>query len=90
MSETREDHVLPESWIEIVAAVGFDESHECWDALHHAVERAARAATVAHLERLATELRSVLHRLPEYTTDSVAWRLMNDLDRHTDDLKQER
>lgn len=53
MSETREDHVLPESWIEIVAAVGFDESHECWDDLRHAVERAARAATVAELTRIA-------------------------------------
>lgn len=89
MPKTREDHLLPESWIEIVAAVGFDESHECWEELHHAVERAARAATVAHLERIAIELRSDLHRLPEYTHGSLAWRLMNDLDRHADDLKQE-
>ena len=71
MPNTREDHLLPEGWIDIVGAVGFDESHANWTALHAAVERAARAATAAELERIANTWGSPIPSPSSYVARSL-------------------
>jgi hypothetical protein len=43
----------------------------------------------AELERFATELRAVLHQLPEYTHGCLAWRVMNDIDTRIQQLHTE-
>lgn len=66
--------VPPGAWIDIVGAVGWDESSECWPQLVAAVEEAARQAIEQHKIGAGSVVDSELRDLPE--------QVFAELDRH--------
>lgn len=85
-----------EAWIDVVGAVGWDESNKLWPVLRTALAAAIPAVlasrdseTAEAIDRMAAEFRAVLHKDPAYTHGSLAWRLMNDIDAYAASLRGE-
>lgn len=86
--------VIPAEAVQVVADHCFGERKAMGEGTAReiaavALSDAGPLVVAAELEQLASALREVLHRLPEYTNGCLAWRVMNDIDNRIVALRSE-